>query len=174
MRTPKIFPVILAATISLLGCAQVPKQAQEQLPTLQSEQVRWKVEKERLSQQLQLAVKSADEAKKAVADFNNRTQSMSQQIGELQGQLQTTQSNANKVALQRDAAMTQMADLKEEIAALKTELGEIWKIANELNNQKRSLEQLSVAETPPSPRRTSRQNGRNERCRQKLPPRWRR
>ena len=172
---PKIFPVILAATISLLGCAQVPKQTQDQLSTPQSEQVRWKVDRERLSKQLQQAVKSADEAKKkAVADFNNRTQSMAQQIGQLQGQLQSTQSNANKVALQRDAAMTQMADLKQEIAALKIELGEIWKIANELNNQKRSLEQLSVTKTPPSPKMTPRRNGRDERCRQKLPPRRRR
>ena len=90
MKSSEIFPVILTATIFHLGCAQVPKQAQEQLPTLQSEQVRWKVEKERLSQQLQLAVKSADEAKKAIANFNDRTQSMSQQIGQLQGQLQST------------------------------------------------------------------------------------
>ena len=171
---PKIFPVILAATISLLGCAQVPKQTQDQLSTPQSEQVRWKVDRERLSKQLQQAVKSADEAKKAIANFNDQTQSMSQQIGQLQVQLQSTQSNANNVALQRDAALSQIADLKEEMAALRRELGQIWKFANELKNQKRSLEQLSTAETPPSPRMTSRQNGRNERCRKKLPPRWRR
>lgn len=174
MRTSEIFLMILAAPIFLLGCAQVPKKAQEHHPTLQSEQVRWKAEKERLSQQLQQAVKSADEAKKAIANFNDQTQSMSQQIGQLQVQLQSTQSNANNVALQRDAALSQIADLKEEMAALRRELGQIWKFANELKNQKRSMEQLSAAEIPPSPRRTSRQNGRNERCRQKLPPRWRR
>jgi chromosome segregation ATPase len=174
MRTPEIFPLILAATTSLLGCAQIPKQTQDQLSSLQSEQVSWKIDKAKLSQQLQQAVKSADETKKAVADFNNRTQSMSQQIGQLQGQLQSTQSNANRVTLQRDDALAQMEDLKQEIALLKIELGEIWKFANELKTQKQSLEQLTVTKKPKRLMITPQRNGRDERCRQKLPSRRRR
>lgn len=174
MRTPKIFPVILASTISFLGCTQIPKQTQDQLSSLQSEQVDWKIDKARLSQQLQQAMKSADEAKKAVADFNNRTQHMSQQIGQLQGQLQSKQTKANKVTVQRDTALTQMTNLKKEIAALKIELSEIWKFADELKKQKRSSGQLSVTKMPSTSRTTPRRNSRNERCRQKPPPlRWR-
>jgi chromosome segregation ATPase len=171
---PKIFPVVFAVTISLLGCAQVPKRTQNQLYSLQSEQMSWKIDKTRLSQQLQQAIKSADEAKKAVVDFNNRTHAMSQQIGQLQGQLQSTQVNANVITLQRDTALAQIEDLKKEIAALKIELGEIWKFANELKNHKRSLEQLSMIETPSSSRMAPRRNDRNERCPQKSPARRRR